>query len=100
VTAVIAVEGGQPVKTFAIPRSFAQVIRWTADSHALTYLVTRAGVSNILRQDLEGNAPTALSDFKTGVIFRYDWSRDGKHLVMARGSMTSDVVLIKNSVGQ
>jgi Tol biopolymer transport system component/DNA-binding winged helix-turn-helix (wHTH) protein len=100
VTAVVAFEGGRPVKTFPIPRSFAQAIRWTADSRALTYLVTTAGVSNIWRQDLDGHAPAALTDFKSGVIFRYDWSRDGKRLVLARGSVTSDVVLIKNSPGQ
>jgi Tol biopolymer transport system component/DNA-binding winged helix-turn-helix (wHTH) protein len=99
VTAIISFDGGRPARTFPIPRSFTQVVRWTPDSRALTYLVTRAGVSNIWRQNLDGSAPVAWTDFKTGIIFRYDWSRDGKRLVLARGSVTSDVVLIKNSAG-
>lgn len=95
-TAVVPFAGGRPVKTFEFPRSFAQVIRWTPDNRALTYIVTRAGVSNIWRQSLTGGAPASLTDFQAGTIFRYDWSRDGKMLVLARGTVTSDVVLIKD----
>ena len=37
-----------------------------------------------------------LTNFKTGRIFNFDWSRDGKWLALARGSVTSDVVLISD----
>jgi Tol biopolymer transport system component len=95
-TAVIPFTGGRPLQAFEFPRSFQQVIRWTPDSRALTYLVTSGGVSNIWRQPLDGGQPAPLTDFKAETIFRYDWSRDGKQLALARGTVTSDVVLIAN----
>ena len=95
-TSVIPFNGGRPLKEFEFPLSFQQVVRWTADSRSLTYLVTRGGVSNIWRQSLDGGAATPLTDFTAETIFRYDWSRDGKQLALARGNVTSDVVLISN----
>ena len=47
-------------------------------------------------QLLDGSAAKPVTDFKTETIFRYDWSRDGKKLARARGTVTSDVMLIKN----
>jgi serine/threonine protein kinase/Tol biopolymer transport system component len=93
-TAVIPFTGGRPLQAFDFPRSFQQVVGWTPDSRTLTYLVTSGGVSNIWRQTLDGGEPTQLTDFKDETIFRYDWSRDGKHLALARGTVISDVVLV------
>jgi eukaryotic-like serine/threonine-protein kinase len=95
-TALVPISGGRPVTKFEFPRSFAQVIHWTPDSRFLSYLVTSAGVSNIWRQPLDGSQPLATTDFKSNLIFRYELSRDGKVLALARGSVTSDVVLIKD----
>ena len=47
-------------------------------------------------QPLAGGAPRRLTDFKTDRIFRYAWSRDGKHLACSRGVETNDVVLISD----
>ncbi|MCM3874029.1 MAG: hypothetical protein ND895_25355, partial [Pyrinomonadaceae bacterium] len=69
-------------------------IRWTSDGRGLTYINTQGGVSNIWRQPLNGGEPVQLTNFTTGRIFNFDWSRDGKWLALARGSVTSDVVLI------
>jgi hypothetical protein len=37
-----------------------------------------------------------LTDFNTGQIFAFDWSRDGKQLAVSRGTINNDVVLISN----
>jgi hypothetical protein len=37
-----------------------------------------------------------LTDFSTDSIFYFAWSRDGKQLALARGTVTHDVVLISN----
>jgi hypothetical protein len=37
-----------------------------------------------------------VTDFKSDRIFSFDWSRDGKQLAVARGALTSDMVLISN----
>jgi serine/threonine protein kinase/Tol biopolymer transport system component len=91
--ALIPFEGGQPVKTFNLPSQF---VRWTPDGSALTYVDSRSGVSNIWSQPVDGGKPVQLTDFKSDLIFAFEWSRDGRQLACARGIMTSDVVLFNN----
>jgi Tol biopolymer transport system component len=70
-------------------------IRWAPDGEALTYIVTKAGVSNIWAQPLSDGPPQQLTHFKEEQIFSFDWSPQGD-LVLSRGSVTSDAVLIRN----
>ena len=56
--------------------------------------MTRNGVSNIWRQNLAGGMPKQITNFVSGQIFDFDWSRDGKQLALTRGSESSDVILI------
>ena len=97
---VIPFDGGQPVKTFDYSASsFAgyPIIRWTQDGRYLTYIRDQQGVSNIWAQPFDGGPPKQLTDFPTGQIFNFAWSRDGHQLALALGSQTSDVVLIHSS---
>jgi Tol biopolymer transport system component len=96
--AIIPFDGGPPLKTFDIPQNvqFQSLVRWTPDAHALAYIVTRDGVSNIWIQPLDGSQPKQLTDFKSDQIFWFDWSPDGRQLGVSRGAVTSDVVLIKD----
>jgi Tol biopolymer transport system component len=71
-------------------------VRWTPDVHALAYIVTRDGISNIWIQPLDGSQPQQLTNFKSDQIFWFDWSPDGRQLGVSRGAVTSDVVLIKD----
>ena len=101
-TAVISSDGEPPMKTFDLPQFFGtigpgfftQEIWWTVDGRALTYIDTKDGVSNIWAQPIDGSAKRQLTNFTSDLIFFYAWSRDGKKLAVARGSKTSDVVLI------
>jgi serine/threonine protein kinase/dipeptidyl aminopeptidase/acylaminoacyl peptidase len=94
--AVVPFEGGEIMKTFALPEAAWGNLRWTHDGTALTYVITTAGVSNIWRQPLAGGEPKQLTDFKADQIFSFDWSRDGKQIVSSRGVETNDVVLVSN----
>jgi Tol biopolymer transport system component len=69
---------------------------WTPDSRGLLLLRDIAGVSNVWRQQLVGGPPEQITQFSTGRIFGLDYSKDGKRLAIARGSMASDVVMIRN----
>ena len=92
--AVIPFEGGSPrMLDFIIP---GRQMKWAPAGGALTYVETRAGVSNIWSQPINGGPPRQLTNFKSHRIFRHDWSRDGKRLALARGTRTSDAVLIKD----
>jgi serine/threonine protein kinase/Tol biopolymer transport system component len=91
--ALIPFEGGQPVKMLNLPSA---LVRWSADGSALAYVDSRSGVSNIWSQPIDGGKPVQLTDFKSDLIFNFEWSRDGRYLACARGIGTSDVVLFNN----
>lgn len=94
--AAMSFETAQPAKVFPIMTiDPMREIRWTADGLGLTYIETRQGVSNLWSQPLDGGKPVQLTDFKSDLIFSWDWSRDGR-LACARGTQTSDVVLISD----
>jgi len=58
--------------------------------------MTRNGVSNLWEQPLAGGDPKQLTNFASGDIFDFDWSADHKRLLLTRGSLSSDVVLLRN----
>jgi Tol biopolymer transport system component len=93
--AIISSDGGPPIKTFDLSPIRSRY-QWTPDGRALLYSLTRDGVTNIWRQPIDGGPPKQITDFKSDQIFRFDWSRDGKQLVLARGNVTSDVVMISD----
>ena len=97
---IIPSEGGKPIKLFdplqVILRPL-RVLKWTPDGQAIAYLKTSGGVSNIWSQPLNSDRPKPLTDFKSDSMFSFSWSRDGQNLVYSRGSITSDVVLIRDS---
>jgi Tol biopolymer transport system component len=98
---VIPFTGGQPAKTFDYSASsFAgyPVIHWTPDGRVLTYIRDQQGISNIWEQPLVGGIAKQITDFTAGQIFNFAWSKDGRQIVLARGSQTSDVVLIHSSL--
>ena len=96
--AIIPFAGGDPIKVFDIPGSvnISAGLRWTPAGRALTYIDTINGVSNIWSLPIDGSAPKQLTDFKTDQIFWFDFSHDGKQLALARGTETSDVILIRD----
>lgn len=93
---VIPVEGGDLRWTFDPPEGteWDSHLAWTPDGGGLVFSVARGGVSNLWVHPLSGAPPSRLTDFKDGRIFSFNWSPDGTDLVLARGSMTSDVVLL------
>jgi Tol biopolymer transport system component len=93
--AVIPAGGGAPVHVFPRP-SGSGWARWSPDGKGLQYMLTRKGATNIWEQPLAGGEPHQVTDFTSGRIFAFSWSRDGKQLFVARGSETSDVVLLSN----
>jgi serine/threonine protein kinase len=94
--AIIPSDGGKPIKVFDLPGSAEEDIRWSPDGRSVTYVITQGGVTNIWSYPLDGSSPKQLTDFKTDYIYNFKWSPDGKNLVLARGTTTSDVVLIKD----
>jgi len=88
-------EGGSRLHEFLLP-SGAGPPHWSPDGKGLQYLLTRKGATNVWEQPLTGGEPRQVTDFPSGRIFGFSWSHDGKELLVAKGSETSDVVLISN----
>jgi TolB protein len=92
--AIVPTEGGEPTRlSYQVDAAFG----WSPDSKAVLYVDNRNGVSNLMRQTLDGHPPKQVTNFTEGTIFNFAWSADGKQLFLARGAVNSDVVLI-NSV--
>ena len=96
--AVISINGGRIEKTFAAPPGVYReaCLRWSPDGKALQYLLTLGDVTNIWEQPLAGGSPKQITNFISGSIFDFNWSSDGKHLLLSRGEVSSDVVLLSN----
>jgi len=95
--AVLPIEGDAPLAFFPLPNPYNQILRWSADSKALTFLEKRDGVHNIWRQPLDGTAATQITNFTEDLIYNYDWlSDDDAQLIVSRGLKTRDIVLIRN----
>jgi Tol biopolymer transport system component/predicted Ser/Thr protein kinase len=71
-------------------------LRWSPSGQALQYLLTRNGASNLWEQPLAGGPPSQLTHFTSGQIYDFNWSRDGKQLLLAKGHQSSDLILISN----
>lgn len=94
---VISSEDGEPLKSFEqVEAASNSALRWSTDGRALTYIGATDNGSNIWSQPLDGGSPKQLTNFNSDQIFRFDWSRDGKHLVCERGTNINDIVLIRD----
>ncbi len=96
---IIPSKGGAPVKvldyTPAPPPN--QGLQWTPDDGSIIYQDGRQGGANLWRLPLNGGAARQLTDFKSEQIWNFYFTRDGRQLVCARGTTTSDVVMISES---
>jgi Tol biopolymer transport system component len=95
-TAIYSLEGGEPSKFLDFASYY---LRWTPDGHSLAYVDER-NASAIISQPIHGGPERQLADFKPDYIFSFAWSRDGKQLAVARGTVTHDVILISNFIDQ
>jgi WD40 repeat protein len=94
--AVMPLNGGKPLQIFPLsPTHCGRTVRWSPDSQSLAYIDCADGVSNIWIHKLDGSPPRRLTDFGSGHITTFDWSRDGTQLAWITRNQVSDVVLIE-----
>jgi len=98
--AIIPFTGGPLVRSFDFSPAYSSSgnppqLQFTPDGRFVSYVDTASDTSNIFLQPLNGGMPKQITDFRSGLIFSFTWSNDGKHLALARGSEASDVFLIK-----
>lgn len=85
--------GGPPVHVFSLPGD-ADALEWAPDGKGVQFLLTRKGATNVWEQKLKGGEPEQVTNFAPGKIFDFAWTQDGKTLLLAKGEITRDVVMI------
>jgi Tol biopolymer transport system component len=92
---IVPANGGDARYVFSAPRD-ASTLRWSPDGGGVQYLTTKSGATNVWEQRLTGGEPRPFTSFSSGRIFDFSWTHDGRQLLLAKGELTSDVVLISN----
>jgi Tol biopolymer transport system component len=100
--AVIQFAGGEPIRTLEVSVGFRDVgLGWTPDSRAIVYADARGdgdnNADNIWSMPIDGGQARQLTNFSSGLVFAFQVSRDGKQIVLSRGSQTDDVILLRDS---
>jgi serine/threonine protein kinase len=95
---ILPLVGGPSIRQFDVPvLGVAGIpLSWTRDSKGVIFLDSRDGVDNLWLQPLAGGKPRQLTNFSSDRIYSFDWSANGKQLVVARGTSSSDIVLVSN----
>jgi Tol biopolymer transport system component len=91
---IIPAEGGAPIKVLDTNPLISGPIQYWEDGKAVVYPITEKGVSNLVKQSLDGGSPTQVTAFNDLISygFAYNWPAD--KLAIARGKLNSDVVVI------
>jgi Tol biopolymer transport system component len=90
---VTPLDGSTSPKRLDVPLG---TIRWSTDSRSILYIKNEGGTSNIWNQPISGEPPRQMTHFNRELIASFELSRDGKQLVMNRGTANRDVVLIRD----
>ena len=89
----MSVDGGPPLKQFNVPGGMLGV-RWSPRGKGFEYVMTQNEAANIWEQPLAGGKPKQLTRFTTGQIFDFNWSLDHTRLLLTRGDVSSDAILL------
>jgi Tol biopolymer transport system component len=98
---IMSLETGRRIRSFELPSTAFRftgnmLLRWMPDGSGLTFIDHQNGASNISFLPTGGGKPVQLTSFNDSEIFWFDWSRDGRQIVLTRGVLLNDVILIKN----
>jgi len=95
----VPVQGGAPAFSFEVPvGGGAQGLpQWAPDGHGVDFVLTRGGATNVWRQPVPSGALKQITNFPSGIIRSFNWSPDGKVLFLTRGSVSSDIILLKSA---
>jgi WD40 repeat protein len=84
---------GQIEKSFDY--NLINLFAWSPDGKSLTYL-SSDGIPNLWKLPLDGGSPQPITNFKSNRIFNFAWSIDGKRLLVSRGIVNNNLILIKD----
>ncbi|MEA2236317.1 MAG: eukaryotic-like serine/threonine-protein kinase [Thermoanaerobaculia bacterium] len=89
--AILNLDGGAPLRVLDLN---GRLYRWTRDGKGIIYIKHDGKQDNLFMQPLAGGPPVALTNFTDGFIANYDWSSDGKRIVLTHYIQSRDIVLL------
>ena len=97
---VVQFDNGATLNTFDVAQTvqvqWDSPLHWSPDGRYLVYVDHSGGIDNLWGQPIEGGTPKQLTSFEDNKIFSFGWLKD-ESLVVSRGVITSDVVLVKDA---
>jgi Tol biopolymer transport system component len=89
--------GAAPVRTFkdANPTTYC-MMRWTEDGSGLLHNCGPNDRKNVWLQPIDGSPPRQMTHFDDEYVLYFDVVPGGNELVVVRGILARDAVLIKN----
>lgn len=91
---IIPATGGAPTHRMIFDEPVG--LRWAPSMKAITGLRQVEARWNIWEYPLDGSPPRQITDFEGDRVFEYAWSVDGRDLIVVRGRVTRDIVLISD----
>jgi Tol biopolymer transport system component len=88
-------DGGEPLYTFDLGEEMENP-HWSPDGRFVTYVHAENDVENLWRIPMEGGEPEQRTHFDADHIREFAWSPDGTRMVVSRGRVNNDIVLLKN----
>lgn len=92
--AIVTFDTGQLVKVFDLPDGANRAV--IPDEQTMIYNNKKSDVDNLWSRPIDGGEPKQLTKFMSDTIYSFARSRDGKQFAIARGSSSSDIILIKD----
>lgn len=94
--AVITVAGGSKIRDLPLPGAIGGDLHWSPDGNTLRYTLTMNGATNIWQQPLAAGKLKQITKFGSGQIFSFNWTSNHRRLLLCRGDVADEVVLLSN----
>jgi serine/threonine protein kinase/Tol biopolymer transport system component len=88
--------GGKPMYADADARMSSPPL-FGPDGKSIVYVAREKGVDNLWSQALDGTNRKQLTRFDKDLIFRYEYSQDGKLIAIERGNIEADAFLLRDT---
>jgi Tol biopolymer transport system component len=89
--AIVSSAGGTPT---LLDLPVLNTASWSPDGRSITYTDFVGGQMTLLQRNLESGATRTLLTLGPDKLFGFAWSPDGQRIVLGRGAISNDVVLI------
>ena len=93
---VAPIGGGAPQRFENVTVTNSSAVHWSPDGNGILHNAARGDRINIWLQPLDGSEPRKVTNFDDEYVHRFDVTPDGKEIVLSRGVLSRDAVLIKN----